>query len=135
MWPGGWGYTHTHARSLSFPTHVLPQHQEERPWGTTEALSGGGWPCPGCKSRVATRSQQPASGVPSPGNIQQGPRLAGELSVPRQGWLGLWYSDRLAKRWTGFNLLLPAAPELQEPDASPPIQGRARVQALLAPSR
>ena len=140
MWPGGWGYTHTHTHTHThahthIPTHVLPQHQEERPWETTEALSGGGQPCPECKSRVAARSQQPASGVPSPGNTQQGPRLTGELSAPRQGWLGLWHSDRSAKKWTGFNLLLPAAPGLREPDASPPVQGRARVQALLAPSR
>ena len=114
------GVTHTHTHSLSLLTHVLPQHQEERPWETTEALSGGGRPCPGCKRRVAARNQQPASGVPSPGNTQQGPRLAGVLSVPRRGWLGPWHSDHSAKRWTGFNLLLPAVPGLREPDASPP---------------
>lgn len=132
MWPEGWGYTHT----LTFPpTNVLPQHWEEWPLETAEDLSGGGRPCPRCKGRAAARSQQSALGVPSPGNTQQSPRLAGELSVPRKGWLGPWHSDCSAKRWTGFNLLLPAVPGLQEPDASPPAQGRAEVQALLAPSR
>lgn len=119
MWPGGWGYIHrhTHTHSLSLPAHVLPRHQEE---GPCKGLYWR-WPTPSrVQSRVTARSQQPTSGLPSPGNAQQSPRLAGELSIPRQVWLGPWHSDRSAKRRTGFNLLLPAVLGLQEPDACQP---------------
>ena len=99
MWPGGWGYTHTHthththtqAHSLSLPT----QNQEERPLETAGGPPRSGRPFAGCKSRVAARSQQPASGIPGPGNAQQGPMLL--ESYPFLGKAGLARGTQIAQ--------------------------------------
>lgn len=130
MWPGGWGFIHRHkyTHSLSLPARVLPRHQEEGP--LERPCKGLLWRWPTSsrvQSRVTARREQSAPSLPSPGDAQQSTGLAGELSIPRQGWLGLWHSDRSAKRRTGFNLLLPAVLGLQEPDdCQPALPGKGR---------
>lgn len=109
LWPKGWGYTQAHilTHSPTFPPNPRPV---PTPGGWTfENCKGPFWrwlTLPGEQSRMAARSQQPALSLPSPGNAQQGLKLAGELSVSRQGWFGPGHSDHRAKRWTGHNLLL-----------------------------
>ena len=101
---------HTHTHTLSLSPLPLPSPHSLSP---TFAPNSCSIPAPGnCKgsfwrwsapsrvqSRVAAKSQQPALGLPSPGNAR-GPKLAGQLSVPRKAWLAPRHCHRSAKRWT-----------------------------------